>query len=536
MEMVRKRIILVLCFLLFMMMATNASYAAYSGITDVKKNEITINSLGGSHQVFFELNGGVWADGYTPPDSRGYEEELVLPMAEHVKKTGCEFLGWYMDLDYSGEAQSICDVSQREDITYYARWRGNAYLLSGMEFNAALKTLANGANTGYNTFDYLIQGVQWADEVPDGAETAVVTKKTSESEILAYFDSASGVINLVNPDQVNVYMDTDSSYMFNRFGALQSVDMSKFISKDVTNLKYIFCNCAALTEFSMKDFDTSKVTNLKAIFAYCENLVTLDLSGWNVEKVTDLSSMFIECLVIESIDFEGWNPVSATTLSSAFSGCSKLKNLDIADWDTRSLTTTYYAFSDCSALTSLDLSGWNTCSLTSAQRMFDNCKKLRTLNMSGWNTPLLKNTANMFQNTYYLTEVRMDQFDMSAITNKGGMMYRAANSTRDCTIYCTEETEAALLSGTSITAGSFTFVRPEEVAILMMYKAGTVASESNIEKEDDGVASGSNAEKEESSVASGSNAEREESSIASGSNAEREENSIASESNATVER
>ena len=45
----------------------------------------------------------------------------------------------------------------------------------------------------------------------------------------------------------------------------------------------------------LRKFDTSRVTNMRAMFESCYNLKALDLTGLDTSNVTDLSQMFRDC-------------------------------------------------------------------------------------------------------------------------------------------------------------------------------------------------------------------------------------------------
>ena len=493
--MIKRSAVIFTIVLMLILMGNQISYAAYHGESEAIGNRISIMGQQSGHKVEFDLAGGSWIEGFCPPTSRMPNEELLLPGKDMVIREGFQFAGWYTEADYSGDVQTVCPMDQQADITYYAKWNGgNAILLPGTKFNNIIKRLANGVSVAYDDDESQVRGIQWAESVPDGKETSVVTTDTSASRVLAYYDAANGVINLVNEDNADVYMNEDSSYMFSGLTKLTDLDLSQYRTGNVTTTQCMFYRCFELEHVRMQKSETGKLTMMKAMFAYCWKLVEMDFSGWNVENVTDLSSLFLQCKSMESVNLEGWNPINALDMDSTFSNCLVLTSLDIANWKTEKLQSTNYMFNSCSSLTSLDLSGWDTRSLTTIRRMFINCSELKKVDLSGWNTERVTIMGNMFQNANMLSEVHIEQFDMSAVTIKTSMFSKAASISKSCTIYCTEETESALLSGTSMTASYFTFVHTETPAMLLFTE---VRPES-----------GSNAVRIEYEAASGSNAKR----------------------------
>ena len=84
--------------------------------------------------VSYELDGGVWAEGYTAPTSYSSYDTLVLPTAENVVRAGYTFGGWEQ-LTTSGATQ-----------VYKVKWEANEYTLTFV--------LGNGENDVKITQDY----------------------------------------------------------------------------------------------------------------------------------------------------------------------------------------------------------------------------------------------------------------------------------------------------------------------------------------------------------------------------------------------
>ena len=69
-------------------------------------------------QLEYDLGGGNWVDGFTPRDFAYKDEELVLPDASNVKKTGYTFAGW--------ETSSLT----ADPIKCSAKWTANTYTVT----------------------------------------------------------------------------------------------------------------------------------------------------------------------------------------------------------------------------------------------------------------------------------------------------------------------------------------------------------------------------------------------------------------------
>lgn len=73
------------------------------------------------YTVHYDLNGGEWADGFTPPTQKYADEVLRLPGSSDLQRDGFIFLGWYTNSACVGNA--ITELYQENtDITLYARW------------------------------------------------------------------------------------------------------------------------------------------------------------------------------------------------------------------------------------------------------------------------------------------------------------------------------------------------------------------------------------------------------------------------------
>jgi len=174
--------------------------------------------------------------------------------------------------------------------------------------------------------------------------------------------------------------------------------------------------------------------NSSKMFYQKSNLVEIDALMLDVSKVTNMSYMFYKCQVLSSIDVSGWNTANVTDMN--------------------------HMFNYCQVLNSIDVSGWNTSNVTDMNYMFGNCKALNSLNVSGWNTSKVLNMSYLFYTCSALVEIRMNQWDMSAVNNKSSMLSSTPGSGRTCYIYCSEETENALKSGTGYNSSRIVFQRP----------------------------------------------------------------------------
>ena len=66
------------------------------------------------------------------------------------------------------------------------------------------------------------------------------------------------------------------------------------------------------------------------MFDKCYNLNTLDLSKFNTSNVTDMSFMFRECKNLYTLDLYSFSTVSVKCFYKMFSGCENLHYIDVS--------------------------------------------------------------------------------------------------------------------------------------------------------------------------------------------------------------
>ena len=66
--------------------------------------------------------------------------------------------------------------------------------------------------------------------------------------------------------------------MFSGCKSLKKLNLSKFYTGNVTNMKYMFFECISLEELNINSFDTSAVTDMSYMFSRCIKLKELRIS------------------------------------------------------------------------------------------------------------------------------------------------------------------------------------------------------------------------------------------------------------------
>ncbi len=88
---------------------------------------------------------------------------------------------------------------------------------------------------------------------------------------------------------------TDGKQLFNGFGYVREMDLSKLDVSDVTDMAEMFKGCSSLTSLDVSSWDTSSAADMTEMFNGCTSLTGLDASGWNTFSVENMSGMFNNC-------------------------------------------------------------------------------------------------------------------------------------------------------------------------------------------------------------------------------------------------
>ena len=155
----------------------------------------------------------------------------------------------------------------------------------------------------------------------------------------------------ISDDSDVMYLPTDCSLLFGYLRSLQSIDLSKADTSNVTNMSFMFGQCYSLQTLDASGFDTSDVTNMSDMFYMCESLQTLDVSGFDTSNVTDMSNLFNDCRSLQALHLSGFDISNLSRgLESMFCDCSSLQTLDISGFDMSGITNTFTMFENCDLL------------------------------------------------------------------------------------------------------------------------------------------------------------------------------------------
>jgi uncharacterized repeat protein (TIGR02543 family) len=143
------------------------------------------------------------------------------------------------------------------------------------------------------------------------------------------------------------------SYMFNDCKKLESLDVSKFNTSNVIDMKRMFAGCYKITHFDLYSFDTSKVKSFYWMFRFCYDLQEIDITSFDTRNAINMFGMFFNCNKLKTIRLgKNYKTPNLKRCQKMFTNCTALE--------------TIYAYND------FDTSGL----LDNGTNMFGSCNKL----------------------------------------------------------------------------------------------------------------------------------------------------------------
>ncbi len=181
-------------------------------------------------------------------------------------------------------------------------------------------------------------------EVTNGKGNYWDVSETQDNSVIAYIEddgTGKGTYKLTIGQIGGVKANPDSSWLFCRFLASTTIDLSNFDTSSVTTMRSMFNGCRSLTSLDLSGFDTTNVTNLHDMFGNCNSLTSLDLSSFDTSNVATMGYMFYGCSSLTSLDLSSFDTSNVTTMSYMFQNCSKLQTIKVGSlWITTNATMT----------------------------------------------------------------------------------------------------------------------------------------------------------------------------------------------------
>ena len=352
---------------------------------------------------------------------------------------------------------------------------GDAYLATGIKFNAAMKKLAGvevsetqlnqleNLRENYNNYclsseideeatmmcniatkadilnenfyayimteDTNIKQFKVVDEMPvDIDNYEIVSNESSNCDIYLWFDD--GIIYLYT-DANKIYAN-DMSFMFFYLKNIGSIDLSIFDTSKTTDMSYLFAYYPALIQafytstldhLDLSHFDTSNVEDMSFMFAGLTQVRQIDISHFDTSNVTDMTYMFGSMTSLESLDLSNFNTSKVRNMAGLFGQLLSIKSLDLSNFDTSNVTNMRAMFQDMQNLESIDLSNFNTSKVTNMAQMFGDVGKVVELDLSNFDTSNVTDMNAMFQNMHNLQRINLSSFNTSKVRRMFDMFW-----------------------------------------------------------------------------------------------------------------
>lgn len=328
---------------------------------------------------------------------KGTTANLISPARE-----GLKFLYWYDDMgnQYQGT------ITPTGDMVLHAEWEvtGGSVLAKGSTFRSRLDTsIKSMVFTSY--------------KVP--SEYKATAKVISDGVSIRSFFYVIDGVGYISPefDDVQIYSNSDSSFMIYNLASLESVDLGNFDTSKVTTMREMFSILPKLRSIDLSKFNTSNVTDLSGMFFRCSSLESLDLSSFDTSKVTTFESLVYECSSLKELDLSMLDTSKAKNMKYMIIRCTSLEKLNMRGIDTSHVTTFDRFATGCKSLKEVDMTGLDTSACTNMQQMFDACESLEFLDLSSFETSKVVDFSGMFRNCYRLKILNLPVFDFKSINS-----------------------------------------------------------------------------------------------------------------------
>lgn len=157
-----------------------------------------------------------------------------------------------------------------------------------------------------------------------------------DNNVPVWYDEDNKTIYYYLPESKKLALNPDSSYMFEGFNRLQSIDVSQFITESVEIMDFMFANCETLTYLDTGRFFTQNVRSMNSMFMNCKSITKLPVDGFDTEKVLDMSYMFAGCESLNFLDIRNFDMHHAPAIYGMFNNCSNLEYIYVrhnTDWN-----------------------------------------------------------------------------------------------------------------------------------------------------------------------------------------------------------
>ena len=201
-------------------------------------------------------------------------------------------------------------------------------ICKGKEFNNRIK-MSIDQNFNSTTPEYSILGFDYSPYVKG---KAIDISEDGDQSVLAYIDN--NILYYVSDE--DVYLNSDCSYMFDRFISIKNINLSNFNFKKIKNANFMFSNCKYLNNLDMDNDTEIKLNEMVGMFFDCESLKDLNLTMLNTKNVKSFNSLFYNCKNLQNILINPsiFKTNNVTNYNKMYYNCLSLKtnyNLKVTD-------------------------------------------------------------------------------------------------------------------------------------------------------------------------------------------------------------
>ena len=282
-----------------------------------------------------------------------------------------------------------------------------------------------------------------------------------QKELSVYFENKKEEqeINVILTEDKK-YAITDMSYMFNNCKKLDSVDLSRYNTKNITsteamfqmcqiqnipsiisnlsfpnltNVRAMFCKCLNIK--SIPDLcnifnKTNKITDISMLFNGCINLKEIiNFNKWYLPNITDMSYLFNRCKEIGTIVFTKNISENIRNMCGLFNCCEKLETITQIPLKTKNTEDMSIMFQGCEKLVKIDgIADFYTQNVRDMSGMFSKCHNLKIIPKIGyWKLNNVKEIIGLFNECQSLEKIPdLGNWNMSQIKDASGMFYKCS--------------------------------------------------------------------------------------------------------------
>lgn len=324
-------------------------------------------------------------------------------------------------------------------------------LISGPEFNAVIKNLANaGSGTDYNMEipDYKIQHLKFiSDEnAAFGANDVLVSDNESGRTTWASWNEATSTMSILT-NATTILANANMSSMFRSLRNLRDFDLGVLDTKNATNMSHLFFECSSVSELDMSGFNPTLVTSMNCAFMDCSSMERINLTGFSTSSCIDMTEMFRSCRMLLSVNLSDLDFSRTRFMTRLFYDTPSLANVTVGHHYMKTVEKMDGMFCQ-SGPTNLDLTGFDFTTGTSLLDLsgaFRECPKLTSLNISTFKTDFCNDFNWMMYDCYKVETLDLGENFVMMPGASHHEPFRGLAENHQAVVFTTEDTMAQMI-------------------------------------------------------------------------------------------